>query len=271
MPTLDAEVVIDAAALRYQPHERLRLMRVELVEDEDPGAVRVGVDGAGHVSGEVLLVSRGPDAGEDDLACGHVEVRDKAERPVTRSTCLREIVSTMPRLMTSSASSCGVQCVTGRSLSSGGSQATAMICVSCSAVKVGGPPWRGSSARSSWSNLARSLSLAPSCSAVARRCSPLAQRVRHRRTRWRSTPRRRPCSSLLSPAADIRTMALRSTSRAGVSALFLRHRSRMARCRPETAIACALATRSASSVRSQQHDPLGSASQHRIGIPARVH
>ena len=142
MPTLDAEVVIDAAALRYQPHERLRLMRVELVEDEDPGAVRVGVDGAGHVSGEVLLVSRGPDAGEDDLACGHVEVRDKAERPVTRSTCLREIVSTMPRLMTSSASSCGVQCVTGRSLSSGGSQATAMVHSEAAALLLVAEPSR---------------------------------------------------------------------------------------------------------------------------------
>jgi hypothetical protein len=52
----------------------------------------------------------------------------------TRSTCLGEMDSTIPRCITSSASSLGVQWVTGRPLSSGTSQATAMICASCSAV-----------------------------------------------------------------------------------------------------------------------------------------
>ena len=41
----------------------------------------------------------------------------------------------MPRWMASATSSRGVQCVTGRPPSPGGSHATAMICASCSAVK----------------------------------------------------------------------------------------------------------------------------------------
>ena len=49
----------------------------------------------------------------------------------------------MLRLTTSSANSLGVQCVTGRPLASGSSQATAKICVTCSAVNLPGEPLRG--------------------------------------------------------------------------------------------------------------------------------
>ena len=66
-----------------------------------------------------------------------------------RPTWRAEIDSTRRRCWTSSASSRGVQCVTGRSLSSGGSQATARIWVICSGVNLPGQPGRGRSRRSS--------------------------------------------------------------------------------------------------------------------------
>ena len=52
------------------------------------------------------------------------------------------MVGTMPRVTASSASSRGVQWLTGRSLPGGGSQASATIWTTCSAVKVGGAPER---------------------------------------------------------------------------------------------------------------------------------
>ena len=56
-----------------------------------------------------------------------------------------EIEAAMPRRMTSSVSSRGVQCVTGRPDFSGGSQATAKICAIGSAVNLPPQPARGKS------------------------------------------------------------------------------------------------------------------------------
>ena len=80
--SLDPEIVVDAAPLRHQTDERFRLVRVELVEHEDPGAIRVAVNRPGDVGREVVLGSRGADAREDGLSCHHVEVRDEAQRAV---------------------------------------------------------------------------------------------------------------------------------------------------------------------------------------------
>lgn len=55
------------------------------------------------------------------------------------------MLSTMPRLTASRASSLWLQWLSGRSLSSGGSQASAMIAQTCSGVNVAGAPERGSS------------------------------------------------------------------------------------------------------------------------------
>ena len=137
------------------------------------------------------------------------------------------MVSTMLRCITSSASSLGVQWVTGRPLSSGTSQATPMICVSCSAVNVEGVPGRSWSANSADNSWVRSFSLTPSCSTAARRASFSAQRILQRRTRCRSMLRRRPCSELLIPAADIWMSRDRSTRRYGVPAWF---RVRLSSC-----------------------------------------
>src|SRR5262249_22105899 len=55
------------------------------------------------------------------------------------------MLSTIWRLITSSANSDGVQWLTGRWLSTGSSQETTMICTICSAVNFGGVPLRGRS------------------------------------------------------------------------------------------------------------------------------
>ena len=90
----------------------------------------------------------------------------------------------MPRLTASSANSWWVQCVTGRSLSAGGSQAMATIAQICSAVKVAGVPGRGASA-SRW----------------ATRPLLCAQRRRQCCTVERAAPSRRTLSRTSSPAA----------------------------------------------------------------------
>src|SRR5436309_783805 len=64
-----------------------------------------------------------------------------------RSTVRGEICSTMPRLTASSASSRGVQLLTGRSDAVGASHARAMICMNCSKGKVAGAPGRASSVK----------------------------------------------------------------------------------------------------------------------------
>jgi hypothetical protein len=86
------------------------------------------------------------------------------------------MVSTIPRLRTSSATSRGVQWLTGRPESAGASHATATIWTICSAVKVAGVPERGESVKASTITVVRPLSLLPSASI----CSSLEARAHHR-------------------------------------------------------------------------------------------
>lgn len=58
-------------------------MRVELIEDENPGRVGICVDGPSDVLAKVLLRSSRPDGRQNRLACRHIEVGDEAERTVT--------------------------------------------------------------------------------------------------------------------------------------------------------------------------------------------
>ena len=81
------------------------------------------------------------------------------------------MLSTILRLMVSSANSACVQCVIGRSDSAGDSQARAMIWHICSGVNVGGTPLRGASSSISLMRISsalssRSLSISPSWSAA---------------------------------------------------------------------------------------------------------
>jgi len=122
------------------------------------------------------------------------------------------MLSTMPRLIASRATSAPVQWLTGNPLSLGFSQASAMMSVTCSGVNVVGAPGRGRSDNTSTTNASRSLSLAPSPSAAANRCCVLAHRTRHRLTRSGCTRTAIAWSRLFTPAADIKTIRARIAS-----------------------------------------------------------
>ena len=94
----------------------------------------------------------------------------------------------MPRCWTSSANSVGVQCVTERPLSAGGSQATASSWAICSAVNLPGHPGRGKSLNNS--SRARGKAAAFSQHSIrTRRWNAAAQRRRQMPTACRSQPR----------------------------------------------------------------------------------
>ncbi len=111
------------------------------------------------------------------------------------------MLSTMPRLTASRASPLWLQWLRGRSLCSGGSQASAMIAQTCSGVNVAGAPGRGSSA-------SRTAIVVPGGAA--------SQRARHSRTVFGQTSSRRAISRTPVPADDSRIMVARSASLRGV-------------------------------------------------------
>lgn len=102
--------------------------------------------------------------------------------------CLTEIAATMPCLTASMANSFGVQCVTGTPRSFGALQASATICVNCSAENFGGTPLRSSSASTSNSTASNSSSGTSGATAEASLSAATANRRRHRFTRCPSTP-----------------------------------------------------------------------------------
>ena len=90
---LEPEVDGDVAAFGDEPHKHLRLVSVELVENEDPDRLWVLVDGSPNVLGEVFLGPGWADGWLDCLPRRDLEVRDQAERavaPVLEFTELRE-------------------------------------------------------------------------------------------------------------------------------------------------------------------------------------
>jgi len=97
------------------------------------------------------------------------------------------MVSTSPRLRTSSATSRCVQWLTARPESAGSSHAPATIWTICSAVKVVGVPERGASVKASTITGLRALSLLPSASI----CSSLEARAHHRLHHSCTVPRLR--------------------------------------------------------------------------------
>jgi hypothetical protein len=128
---------------------------------------------------------------------------------------LGDMLSTMPRLTASRASSGGVQCEMGIPLSAGDSHASAMIPVISSGVNFGGAPQRSSSVRIPMISFSRSLVDAFRCSAVSNAGLALAHRWRQRRTHCRSMPNSSAWVSLDNPSAESRPMRHRSTSRCG--------------------------------------------------------
>jgi hypothetical protein len=121
----------------------------------------------------------------------------------------------MPRLIASSASSEGVQWLTGRPESEGASQPSATICTICCAVKLAGAPARGSSASAFSINSARALS-SPLASAASRAGATSSQRPRQYRTVFRLlSSSYATCSLLLLTLASSSILA-RLTSRWGL-------------------------------------------------------
>lgn len=135
----------------------------------------------------------------------------------------------MPHLIASSASSWGVQCVTGRPDSWGSSQATAMIWAICSGSNTLGAPGRGSSASTCSINSANLLSSTPSPSASSKAGAAAAHRSRQMRTVPRSRFKRSPTWVLLAPSAASNTMLHRRTSRWELVSRRV-SRSRISRC-----------------------------------------
>jgi hypothetical protein len=111
------------------------------------------------------------------------------------------------------ASSFGVQCVTGIPRSFGALQASAMICVNCSAENFGGTPLRSSSAITSNNTASNSSSEVSAFDAASSRVASPANLRRHRFTRCSSTPSARACSTLVLPSPDQRTIRTLSASR----------------------------------------------------------
>src|SRR5262245_15789284 len=126
------------------------------------------------------------------------------------------MAATMPRLTASSASSRAVQWLTGRSPSGGGSQASATIRTTCSAVKAPGAPDRGASASRSASRALRRWSSSPAASAAISRGASARQRARQPRTVLRSRPSWRAISSLFCSPVAASTPRTRRTNRCGL-------------------------------------------------------
>ena len=139
-------------------------------------------------------------------------VRSQGRSAKKRSTCRGEILSTRLRRTASRANSLGVQCDTGKPLSAGSSHANAMRLAICSALNLAGAPLRAPSVNRPTIRFSRSAFVAPAASATLRASMPRAQRCRHRRTSWRSTPSDAACVSLYRPAADNSTTRHRFTN-----------------------------------------------------------
>src|SRR6266545_5621078 len=295
---LGAELITDTAATGDELDKRCGTVCVELIGDEDPSGVRIGLDGPVDMGDEINLRPGRSDRRADHLAGRDVEVCDQRQGAVAdvfeldtfhqarpnglgfmeplerlhagllvgahhvrargrkprsvpvgvadvldiglvllrvfalvlrgqpilafvrsqvrlakkRSTCRGEMLSTMPRLMASRASSGGVQCDTGSPLSEGGSQASAMIPATCSGLNFAGAPLRASSINTAITNFSKSLSVAL-FSAAASDSIACAHLWRHRRTPLSLYPQLAAWSSLFRPSADIKMIWHRSTNR----------------------------------------------------------
>ncbi len=90
----DARLALDAqtsfvkvafTVLVDQAHQRLGLMSVELVDDEDPLRLRIGLERLFGVRGKVCFGAGWADGGSHDLSCGDLEVGDQGLGAVTRT------------------------------------------------------------------------------------------------------------------------------------------------------------------------------------------
>lgn len=76
----DTQLLLNGALRRHQTHQGLRLMSVELIGDEDPGRLRVRLNGLSDMSGEVGFGAGGSQAGHDDAPGGHLQIGNQTQR-----------------------------------------------------------------------------------------------------------------------------------------------------------------------------------------------
>jgi hypothetical protein len=69
-------------------------MNVELINDEEPGGLRISSDGVGNMLRKVFLGPAWPDSRRYDFSRRYIEVGDQALRPVTEVFILRALDET---------------------------------------------------------------------------------------------------------------------------------------------------------------------------------
>jgi hypothetical protein len=74
---LDTEILLNATQLGYQTDQRFGLMRVELIGNEDPARMRIGLNGLYDVSGKVGFRAGGSNTGSHNLASGYIQIGDQ--------------------------------------------------------------------------------------------------------------------------------------------------------------------------------------------------
>lgn len=82
--SLVAEIDLDAAAFGDQTNQPFGHMRVELVDDEDPAGVRVGVDRRFDMSNEIGFGPRRANRCLSDAPVGDIPVGHQAQRAMAR-------------------------------------------------------------------------------------------------------------------------------------------------------------------------------------------
>jgi len=74
---LDAEIRLNATQLGHQADQRFGLMRVELIGNEDPARMWIGLNGLCDVSGKVGFRAGGSNIGSHNLAGGYIQIGDQ--------------------------------------------------------------------------------------------------------------------------------------------------------------------------------------------------
>lgn len=78
LSALDPELLVKPTSSGDHTDERFGLVGVELIDDEDPGALGIGVDRLVDVGQKIGFGTGRPHSGSDDHSGGHFEVGDQA-------------------------------------------------------------------------------------------------------------------------------------------------------------------------------------------------
>src|SRR6266571_5875333 len=70
----EAQIFLDTTLLSYQTHQRLGLVGIELIGNEDPASLWIRLDGLGDVRGKIGFGARGSQARRHDLPAGPLQI-----------------------------------------------------------------------------------------------------------------------------------------------------------------------------------------------------